>query len=192
MAETAADVRRDIELTRERMSDTIAQLEHKMNLMQVVKDHPWPALGVAFAAGVILSGSRADVKAAAASVAATQGASSKVGAVLDDLVASLVVGVQDAFQHRVEGWVNELKSAIGAPSSNGASSSAQRPAAGASGASNAASSGGAPATPWPTPSSFGGHQPGLTGEATGSGLGNQIAGQEAKGGEVDRGPRRAD
>src|SRR5688572_5841393 len=121
MAETAADVRRDIEMTRERMSDTIAQLEHKMNLMQVVKDHPWPALGVAFAAGVLLSGSRADVKAAAASVAATQGASSKLGAVVDDLVASVVVGVQDAFQHRVEGWVNELKTAIGAPAGNGAS-----------------------------------------------------------------------
>ena len=43
MAETTADVRRDIELTRERMSDTLTQLEQKLNLMQVVKEHPWPA-----------------------------------------------------------------------------------------------------------------------------------------------------
>ena len=58
MAETTADVRRDIELTRERMSTTLSQLEQKMNLMQIVKDHPWPALAVAVGAGVVLSGSR--------------------------------------------------------------------------------------------------------------------------------------
>jgi hypothetical protein len=47
MAETTADVRRDIELTRERMSDTLAQLEQKLNVMQVVRDHPWPAIALA-------------------------------------------------------------------------------------------------------------------------------------------------
>jgi hypothetical protein len=60
MAETTADVRRDIELTRERMSSTIAQLEQKLNLGQMVKDNPWPALGRAFGAGVLLRGSRTD------------------------------------------------------------------------------------------------------------------------------------
>ena len=61
MAETTADVRRDIELTRERMSSTLAQLEQKMNVVQIVKDHPWPAIAVAFGAGVLLSGSKAVV-----------------------------------------------------------------------------------------------------------------------------------
>ena len=115
MAETTADVRRDIELTRERMSTTLSQLEQKMNLMQIVKDHPWPALAVALGAGVVLSGSRADVKAAAATVTATRGASGRIGDVLDDLVAHVVAGVSGAFQDRVEGLVNELKGAIGAP-----------------------------------------------------------------------------
>lgn len=118
MAETTADVRRDIELTRNRMSDTLAQLEHKMNLMQVVKDHPWPALAVAVAAGALLAGSKSDVKAAAAAAGATRGASSKVGDLLDDAVASLVGGAQAAFQSRLEGWVSELKEAIGAPTNN--------------------------------------------------------------------------
>ena len=68
MAETTADVRRDIELTRERMSDTLTQLEQKLNVMQVVKDNPWPALAVAVAAGALLAGSRSDVRAAAATV----------------------------------------------------------------------------------------------------------------------------
>src|SRR5919199_6290894 len=116
MAETTADVRRDIEMTRERMSDTLAQLERKLNVMQMVKDHPWPSLALAFGAGVLLSGSKADVKAAAATAVATRGASGRVGSVLDDLVASLVTGVHGAFQQRVENWVDELKTAIGAPS----------------------------------------------------------------------------
>jgi hypothetical protein len=51
MAETTADVRRDIELTRERMSSTLNQLERKLNVSQIVKDNPWPAVGVAFGAG---------------------------------------------------------------------------------------------------------------------------------------------
>lgn len=115
MAETTADVRRDIEVTRDRMSDTLAQLEQKMNLMQIVRDHPWPALGVAVTAGVLLAGSKSDVKAAAAAVGATRGASSKVGTLLDDAVATLVSGAHVAFQSRLESWVEELKQAIGAP-----------------------------------------------------------------------------
>lgn len=115
MGETTADVRRDIELTRERMSSTLAELENKLNVVQVVRDHPWPALAVAVGAGVLLSGSSADVKAAAATVTATKGASSKLGSVLDDLVATLMSGVHQALDNRINGWVDELKMAIGAP-----------------------------------------------------------------------------
>ena len=115
MAETTADVRRDIEMTRERMSTTLAQIEKKMNLVQIVRDHPWPAIAVAVGAGVLLSGSSADVKAAGATVAATRGASSKIGNVLDDVVANLMMGVSQAFQQRVDSFVSEIKTAIGAP-----------------------------------------------------------------------------
>jgi hypothetical protein len=115
MAETTADVRRDIEMTRERMSTTLAQIEQKMNLMQIVRDHPWPAIAVAVGAGVLLSRSGADIKAAGATVVATRGASSKIGTVLDDVVANLMTGVSQAFQHRVDSFVTEIKQAIGAP-----------------------------------------------------------------------------
>ena len=115
MAETTADVRRDIELTRERMSSTIDQLEHKLNVKQMVADHPWPALAVAFGAGIALSGSSADVKAAAATASATRGASSKVGSALDDVVANLMTAVNGAIQSHVDQWVDEIKTAIGAP-----------------------------------------------------------------------------
>ena len=125
MAETTAEVRRDIEITRERMSDTLAQLEHKLNVMEIVRDHPWPALAVAAGAGFALANSRADVKAAAAAVKATDGASSKVGSLLDDLAATLIGGVSAALSQRVDGLVGELKSALGAPA---ASRSSSRPA----------------------------------------------------------------
>ena len=128
MAETTADVRRDIELTRERMSTTLAQLEQKLNVKQVVRDNPWPALAIAVGAGVLLSRSRTDVRAAAATVAATRGASSKVGTVLDEVVANLVGGLHEAFESRITSMVDDLKTAIGAPVTKPVSTEGARPA----------------------------------------------------------------
>lgn len=115
MVETTADVRRDIELTRERMSSTLAELEQKLNVAQVVRDHPWPTLALAFGAGVLLSGSGADVKTAAVTATATKGAGSKVASALDDIVATMMRGVHQALDDRINGWVDEIKGAIGAP-----------------------------------------------------------------------------
>jgi hypothetical protein len=126
MVETTADVRRDIELTRERMSTTLAQLEHKLNVVELVREHPWPALAAAVGVGVLLSGSGADVKAAAATAAATRGASGRVGPALDDIVANLVTVVSTAFQDRIQGWVDEIKDAIGAPQTRDTGNSAMR------------------------------------------------------------------
>src|SRR3954471_16514779 len=118
MAETPADVRRDIELTRNRISDTLEELENKLNVAQIVKDNPWPALALAVGAGVLLSGTKADVKAAAATVVATKGASGRVGSVLDDLVAQVVQSFHGAFEQRIESLAGEVKRAIGAPINN--------------------------------------------------------------------------
>ena len=121
MAATTAEVKRDIEITRERMSSTLDELEGKLNIVQVVKDHPWPAIAIAVGAGIALSGSRADVKAAAATVAATKGAGSKVGDMLDDLVASLMGGITAALQERAEGLVDQVKKGFGTAAKNGGS-----------------------------------------------------------------------
>ncbi|MEO5817788.1 MAG: DUF3618 domain-containing protein [Gemmatimonadaceae bacterium] len=117
MAETTADVRKDIELTRTRISETLQELEQKMNVTQIVKKNPWPALAVAVGAGVLLSGSRADVKAATATVVATKGASSRLGNVLDEIVAQVVQAFQSAIETKIEGVANDVKRAIGAPAS---------------------------------------------------------------------------
>src|SRR3954467_2637005 len=114
MAETTDDVRRDIELTRERMSSTFAELEQKLNVVEMVRANPWPAIALAVGAGVLLSGSGSDVKAAAATVAATKGASNKLSEALDGVVAELLSGVHGAIDSRVDGWVGELKTMIGA------------------------------------------------------------------------------
>ncbi len=115
MAETTADVRRDIELTRARMSDTLQELEQKMNVAQIVKNNPWPALALAVVAGVALSGSRADVKAAAATVTATRGASGRLGTVLDELVSQVVQAFHGAIEHRIEMVAQDVRKAIVAP-----------------------------------------------------------------------------
>jgi hypothetical protein len=98
------------------MSSTLAELEQKLNVAQVVREHPWPSLALAFGAGVLLSGSGADIKTAAATATATKGASGKVASALDDIVASLMRGVHQALDDRINGWVDEVKGAIGVPS----------------------------------------------------------------------------
>jgi hypothetical protein len=144
MAETPADVRRDIELTRNRISDTLQELEHKMNVAQIIKDNPWPALALAVGAGVLLSGSKADVKATAATLTATRGASSRIGTVLDDLVSQVVAGFHGAIEQKIEGLASDVKRAIGAPvGGNGARGGAQNGASYATGTSSSPDTGNA-------------------------------------------------
>ena len=133
MAETPAEVRRDIELTRNRISDTLQALEQKLNVAQIVKDNPWPALALAVGAGVLLSGSRADVKATAATLTATRGASSRLGTVLDDLVSQVVSGFHGAIEQKIEGLATEVKKAIGAPAGARSNCATARPMYGAGG-----------------------------------------------------------
>jgi hypothetical protein len=127
MGETTNDVQRDIALTRERMSETIAELDarisdrvavvkEKLDLAQLVQDHPWPALAVALGLGVLLAGTGADAKAARATVRAAKGAP---GATADlarrgwDAAASVVRRDADEREVDVEpGLADRVRSAI--------------------------------------------------------------------------------
>jgi ElaB/YqjD/DUF883 family membrane-anchored ribosome-binding protein len=75
--ESTAAARQEIAATRERISDTIADIEQrvsdtvsgakqKVDVVALIKRHPWPALGVALLAGVAISATGADRKAARA------------------------------------------------------------------------------------------------------------------------------
>jgi hypothetical protein len=112
MPETTTEVRADIEQTRERMSGAIAELERKVDVTQRVRDHPWAAVAVAFGAGVALSTSKADVKAAQVASQATKDTGSKLGVALDGVVAALIAGVTEAFHSRIDGMVEEVVTSI--------------------------------------------------------------------------------
>jgi hypothetical protein len=112
MGETTTEVRAEIEQTRARMSGAIAELERKVDVTQKVRDHPWSAVGVAFGAGIALSASRADVRAAKVTADATKETGSKMGTALDGVVAALIAGVAEAFQSRIDGAVKDVVSSI--------------------------------------------------------------------------------
>jgi hypothetical protein len=112
MPETTTEVRADIEQTRERMSGAIAELERKVDVTQKVRDHPWAAVAVAFGAGVALSASSADVKAAQVTSQATKDTGSKLGGALDGVVAALIAGATQAFHSRIDGMVEEVVTSI--------------------------------------------------------------------------------
>jgi ElaB/YqjD/DUF883 family membrane-anchored ribosome-binding protein len=86
--DTTASAKMDIAATRERISDTIADIEQRMSdkvasakakvdVVGMIRQHPWPALAIGFAAGLALSVTGADRKAARATKeAAKRGAAS--------------------------------------------------------------------------------------------------------------------
>jgi hypothetical protein len=112
MGETTTEVRAEIDQTRARMSGAIAELERKVDVTQKVRDHPWSAVGVAFGAGIALSASRADVRAARVTADAKKETGSKIGTALDGVVAALIAGVAEAFQSRIDGAVKDVVSSI--------------------------------------------------------------------------------
>lgn len=117
MPETTTEVRADIEQTWQRMSGAIADLERKVDVTQKVRDHPWAAVAVAFGAGVALSTSRADVKAAQVTSRATKDTGSKLGGALDGVVAALIAGVTQVFRSRIDGMVDDVVTSIRGDSS---------------------------------------------------------------------------
>lgn len=113
MAESTADVRRDIELTRERMSDTIAQLERKLDVVQVVRNNPLPALAIAAGVGFLFArSSRGGKSKRAAAAMAGVATRTSVGGVFDSVAERLFGGVADVLGQRVDGWVDDLRGVI--------------------------------------------------------------------------------
>lgn len=112
MTESTTEVRADIEQTKARMSGAIAELERKVDVTQKVRNHPWAAVGVAFGAGIALSASRADVKAAKVTANATRETGSKLGGALDGVVAALIAGVAQAVHSRIDGMVGDVVTSI--------------------------------------------------------------------------------
>jgi hypothetical protein len=114
MVDTTDAVRRDIEMTRARMSTTLAQLEDKVNVVQRIRDHPWPALGVAFGAGVALgvsSGPRART-AAAVPRGVARGGGGRLSGILEEVIAHLLRGLREVAETQIDNVLADLKLAM--------------------------------------------------------------------------------
>jgi len=81
--DTIAAARHDVHATRQRMASTVVEIEdrisgtvasakRKVDVATLARENPWPALGLAFAAGIALSATGADRKAATATVSAAK------------------------------------------------------------------------------------------------------------------------
>ncbi len=116
MVDTTNAVRRDIEMTRARMSTTLAQIEDKVNVVQRIRDHPWPALGVAFGAGVALgvsSGPRARTAAPVPrGVARGGGGGGRLSGILEEVIAHLLRGLREVAESQIDNVLADLKLAM--------------------------------------------------------------------------------
>jgi hypothetical protein len=126
-ADSAAAARHDVMVTRARMSNTIADIEErvsgtidgakrKANVIEMVRQHPWPALTVAFAAGLALSVSGADRAAARATADAAKRAPDATKRGLGQAVDATKSGVSQLVD-RVKGSSDDGTGADAAASS---------------------------------------------------------------------------
>ena len=109
MDDSIKDVRRDIEETRARLSDTLAELDsrvdkvkhavtHTANPLPAIREHPWLALGVALGAGIAIGMSGADRKAAAAAKSGVK----KAGPAIAGGAKAAVGGIKGMVSHKDE------------------------------------------------------------------------------------------
>src|SRR5687768_15510925 len=108
MAETITEVRADIEQTRARMADAIAELEKKANVAEKVREHPWAALAIAFGAGLALSRSSGEAQAPQASADAKGQTGSKLGSAFDQIITAAIGGIVGALHSRVDDVVSTV------------------------------------------------------------------------------------
>ena len=100
MTDSISSVRHDIAASRERMTETIDEIDiqiservtaakRKVDVMRLAREHPWPALGVALALGTLIGGTGADEKAAAATASAAKRAARATSDGTKNLVAKV-------------------------------------------------------------------------------------------------------
>lgn len=117
MDDSIKEVRRDIEETRARLSDTLAELDNRVdsvknavtrnvNPFPAIREHPWLALGLALGAGVAIGMSGADRKAASAAKSGVK----KAGPAIAGGAKAAVGGIKGMVSGK--GEENEARAAI--------------------------------------------------------------------------------
>ena len=116
MVDTTDAVRRDIEITRERMSTTLAELEQRMNVMQRIRDNPWPAIGIAVGAGVALGAAgsrRRGGRVAAMDVTPTT--SRRLRFVLNGIIVYLLRNLRQVAEAQIDSVMDDLRTSLRRP-----------------------------------------------------------------------------
>lgn len=106
---------RDFGPAAERLTAAIGDLDRRYGWSQTVKDNPWPALAVAAGVGFALAETGLDRGARQATSEATSGVRSSATGLVETLAAAATATVSQAIHGQLEQLVNELKQAIGAP-----------------------------------------------------------------------------
>jgi ElaB/YqjD/DUF883 family membrane-anchored ribosome-binding protein len=99
MVETSDAVRRDIEMRRRRTAAVRARLDNRFNLGRKVREHPWPAIGIAFGAGLVLART---MRVQSPRAVAPRKLSMQVGIVLDDVIGHLLRALSEVAKTRID------------------------------------------------------------------------------------------
>jgi len=124
MTEETAEIVREMDATRAQMARDIDQLQarvkQRLDVAQLVRDHPWPAIGAAVVLGALVGGSGADEKAAVATVAGAKAAASASKSAVSGVMEKLHSSDDDepetlaAVESRKPGLGERLFDALGA------------------------------------------------------------------------------
>jgi len=115
MVETSDAVRRDIEVRRRRMAVARARIDRRFNIGRYIRDHPWPAVGIAFGVGVVLARS---LRAPSARAPLARKLPAQIGVALDDVLSHGLRALSEVAKARID-HVRERMREAAAPSAEG-------------------------------------------------------------------------
>src|SRR5436305_15126037 len=112
MTDRSSDIRQEMASTRDRMSRDVeaiqSRVKQKLDFAQLVREHPWPALGTAVVLGAVVGGSGADTKAAVATVSgakrAARASSDAVSGTIQRLHSDDKHTSMDSLETEKPGW----------------------------------------------------------------------------------------
>jgi hypothetical protein len=113
MTDAELGVREDIKATKSHMSEAMTALERKMDVAQRIRENPWPALAIAFGAGLVLSASGAGERAGKAGAEAARFTGGKVGSAFQDMLGKALGGIAMSVRSHVDDIANDMVSSIG-------------------------------------------------------------------------------
>ena len=99
----------------ERLTEALGDLDRRYQVSQRIKDHPWPAIAVAAGIGYALAESSVDRGASSATAEATTGIRSSATTLIDELAGAATGALSQMVHGQLQNLVDELKQAIGAP-----------------------------------------------------------------------------